>query len=172
MFRIFTPNLLTPHLRIDSVVELTPDRLAEIGITSLLLDVDATLKPYRSREPLDKVAEWLRHVRESGIGLCLVSNGRSQRIGPFAAALALPYVAPAMKPLPYGVRRAVRMMNFIPEHTAMVGDQIFADILAGRLAGLTTILVSPIFPEQEPWFARMKRPFERLLGGKSYRSSG
>ena len=39
----------------------------------------------------------------------------------------------------------------------MVGDQLFADILAGRLAGLTTFLVEPIHPEEEPWFTRLKR---------------
>ena len=45
----------------------------------------------------------------------------------------------------------------------MVGDQIFADVMAGRLAGLTTILVRPIQPNEEPWFARMKRPLERVV---------
>ena len=45
----------------------------------------------------------------------------------------------------------------------MVGDQVFADILAGRLAGLKTILVDPIHPEEEPWFTRLKRPPERWV---------
>ncbi len=47
--------------------------------------------------------------------------------------------------------------------TAIVGDQLFADIMAGRLAGLTCILVRPIHPEQERWFTRIKRPLERIL---------
>ena len=38
----------------------------------------------------------------------------------------------------------------------VVGDQIFADILAGNLAGVFTILVTPIKPEQEHWFTRIK----------------
>ncbi len=45
----------------------------------------------------------------------------------------------------------------------MVGDQLFADVVSGRLAGLACILVRPIHPEQEPWFTRMKRPLERFL---------
>ena len=44
----------------------------------------------------------------------------------------------------------------------MVGDQVFADVLAGRLAGIKCILVRPIHPEEEPWFTRIKRPPERL----------
>jgi hypothetical protein len=38
----------------------------------------------------------------------------------------------------------------------------FADVLAGRLAGLFTILVTPL-GHHEPWFTRVKRPFERQV---------
>ena len=62
-----------------------------------------------------------------------------------------------------GCRAAVRKMGFRPQRTAMVGDQLFADVMAGRLAGLRSILVRPIHPEEEPWFTRLKRRPERLL---------
>ena len=45
----------------------------------------------------------------------------------------------------------------------MVGDQIFADVMAGRLAGIRSILVDPIHPEEEPWFTRLKRLPERFV---------
>jgi predicted HAD superfamily phosphohydrolase YqeG len=45
----------------------------------------------------------------------------------------------------------------------MVGDQLFADVMAGRLAGVHSILVTPIHPEEEPWFTRLKRLPERLM---------
>ena len=44
----------------------------------------------------------------------------------------------------------------------MVGDQLFADVLAGRLAGLYTILVRPTSAD-EPWFTSVKRPLERRM---------
>ena len=73
-----------------------------------------------------------------------------------------------MKPLPLGCRRAIREMGFEASRTAMVGDQLFADIVAGRLAGLTTILVDPIHPEEEPWFTRLKRgPEGWLVAGEA-----
>ena len=52
------------------------------------------------------------------------------------------------------------------DRTAMVGDQVFADVMAGRLAGVFTILVRPIHPEDEPWFTRWKRPWENARFGK------
>ena len=105
-------------------------------------------------------------MRQAGFGLCLVSNGLGERIGRFAEVARLPFVAKAMKPLPAGCRRAMSKMGYSRESTAMVGDQVFADIMAGRLAGLTTFLVQPIHPEEEPWFTRLKRSPERWLLGK------
>lgn len=154
---------LCPHLRLGGVLELTVERLREIGLDALLLDVDCTLKPYHERDISPEVSAWLSELREAGIGLCLVSNGRGRRIREFAQRLGLPYVAKALKPLPFGVRKAIRQRGFERRRTAMVGDQVFADVMAGRLAGVTSIYVRPMHPEQEPWFTRLKRPFERLV---------
>jgi len=154
---------IAPHFRVKHVLELTLERLGELQLDALLLDVDCTLKRYRDREVSPEVLAWLDELRSAGIGLCLVSNGLGQRIGQLAEKLDLPFVAKAMKPLPFRLRAAVRKMDFPPTRTAMVGDQLFADVMAGRLAGLTAILVRPLHPEEEPWFTRLKRPAARLL---------
>jgi HAD superfamily phosphatase (TIGR01668 family) len=155
-----------PHLQVGSVIELTPERLREYGLRSLLLDVDCTLKNYRSDIPLPEILDWLETMKANGIGLCLVSNGRGERITRFAEGIQLPFIATAMKPLPSGCHKALRLMNFEEKSTAMVGDQVFADLLAGKFAGLFTILVTPIHPEEEPWFTRLKRPLERIVLAK------
>ena len=156
-------RFLTPHRRLENVCELTLERLDQWGLDALLLDVDCTLKRYGDEQVAPEVAAWLAALRCGGVGLCLVSNGMGPRIERFAARVDLPFLAQALKPLPWGCRRALRKMDFQPSRTAMVGDRLFADILAGRLAGLTTIHVRPIHPEEEPWFTRLKRGPERCL---------
>jgi uncharacterized protein len=156
-------RLFQPDLRIATVQELSLPRLRALGLDALLLDADCTIKRYRSRECVPEAARWLSELRAAGIGLCLVSNGLENRVRRFAEGAGLPFVAQAMKPLPFGCRRAMRRMGFPPGRTAMVGDQVFADVMAGRLAGLRTILVDPINPEEEPWFTRLKRRPERFL---------
>ncbi|MFH1922336.1 MAG: YqeG family HAD IIIA-type phosphatase [Planctomycetota bacterium] len=156
-------RLLAPHLRVESVLDLTLDRLRELELDALLLDADCTLKRYREETVTAEVAAWLDELRRAKIGLCLVSNGLGERIGRFANTLDLPFVAKAAKPLPFGCRAAMRKMGFDRRRTAMVGDQLLADVMAGRLAGMTSILVRPIGPEEEPWFTRLKRPAERVL---------
>jgi HAD superfamily phosphatase (TIGR01668 family) len=102
---------------------------------------------------------WVRSLVDAGLAVCLVSNGRAQRIGGLARALEVEFVANALKPSPRGCLRAARRLGIQPSRLVMVGDQVFADILAGRLAGMATVLVTPR-SSREPWFTRLKRPFE------------
>ncbi len=159
----FVFRILTPHYRIHHVWELTPERLRQWGLCALLLDVDCTLSRYHQPEPLPEAAAWLEQLRLEGIRLCLISNGLGPRIKQFARRLDLPCVAKAMKPLPWGIRSAVQQIGSPPSQTAIVGDQVFADVMAGRLAGIRSILVEPIHPEEEPWFTRLKRRPERFV---------
>jgi hypothetical protein len=156
-------RLVTPDLRLDSVLELDLPGLGRLNLNALLLDVDCTLKNYRAEEPPPETAAWIERLRAAGIGLCLISNGRAKRIRRLAERLSLPMVCRACKPFPFGCRAALRRMGFDRRKTAIVGDQLFADVMAGRLAGLACILVRPIHPEEEPWFTRIKRPLERFL---------
>lgn len=152
-----------PSYRTASVTDLTPEQLNRLHLKALLLDVDCTLKRYTEQIPEQCVLDWIAELRNAGIFLCLLSNGKKERIARTAERLGLPFIALALKPLPKGCRRALKEFHLSAEETAMVGDQLFADTAAGNLAGLTTILVTPIHPEEEHWFTRVKRPFEKML---------
>ena len=163
---LFMLRLITPDYRVSAVEELTPQRLRQWDLKALLLDVDCTLTRYRRGEPTPEVRAWIEQLGIEGFGLCLVSNGMGKRIRRFAERFGLPCVSRAMKPLPWGVRSALKLLQSPPSQTAMVGDQLFADVMAGRLAGVRTILVRPIHPEEEPWYTRAKRLPERLVLGQ------
>ena len=160
-------NWLQPNLILDSVADITPELLQRHGLRSLLLDVDSTLKSYRATEiPLESV-QWITSLQVAGIQFCILSNGLEHRIRPLAEQIGIPFIAPAMKPSPFGCRTAIKMMGFDPKATAMVGDQVFADILAGKFARIFTILVTPIHPEEEHWYTRIKRPLEKWVINKA-----
>jgi HAD superfamily phosphatase (TIGR01668 family) len=137
--------------------------LERLDLKALLLDVDCTLKNYRAENLPPESVAWIERLRAAGIGLCLISNGRAKRIRRLAERLSLPVVCGACKPLPFGCRAALKKMGFERRTTAIVGDQLFADVVAGRLAGLACILIRPIHPEEEHWYTRIKRPLERFL---------
>jgi HAD superfamily phosphatase (TIGR01668 family) len=155
-------RLLTPHLYLSSIHELDAARLRALGLEGLLLDVDGTLKDHPATVLPAATVAWVKALDAGGIRLCLLSNGRGRRIGALAEALGVLFVAKAFKPLPFGCRAGLRKLELPAERVGVVGDQVFADVLAGRLAGLFTILVHPTSPE-EPWFTRIKRPLERRV---------
>lgn len=155
--------LFLPEYFFESVLALQPEVLLSLGIRSLLLDIDSTLITYRSRVLVPGVEGWLKELKGAGIGVCLVSNGTERRVRDTARMLDLPFVCHAFKPLPFGCRRALKSLHFDRASTAVVGDQLLADVLAGHLAGLKTILVRPVGLSEEPWFTAIKRPFERVV---------
>ena len=153
-------GLLFPHHDFRRIYEIPQDFFASRGIRALLLDVDNTLTTHNNPLPHQEVLVWLRGQQNLGLRLMIISNNHQERVAPFAQALGLEYIADAAKPLPGKVRKTLASWGLTPGQTALIGDQIFTDVLCGRLAGLLTILVEPI--EMEPMrFYRIKLYIEK-----------
>jgi HAD superfamily phosphatase (TIGR01668 family) len=155
-------RLLTPHLQLPSVLDIQPDLLRALGVEGLLLDLDETLKDYYENSFRPEVVAWIERMNREHIRMCILTNGRAKRVAPLAERLGVTCVPFALKPFPHGVKAAVTKLGLDRTRVAMVGDQVFADVLAGRLAGVFTILVRPT-SEREPWNTRIKRPLERYV---------
>ncbi len=137
--------MLTAHWSGKTIYDIDPAALARRGIRLLLADLDNTLVPYGVPEPTQPVREWTAALREQGVTLFVLSNNRHpQRPERFSKALGVPYIGHAGKPKPGSFYKAMEQMGCTPEQTAIVGDQIFTDILGGSRAGVTTLLVEPI----------------------------
>lgn len=136
---------LLPHWVGKSIYDIVPSALAGRGIKLLLADLDNTLVPYGVPEPTEQVRDWEAELRKCGVTLFILSNNRHpQRTSRFSNALDVPFIGHAGKPKPTSFYCAMERMGCTKAQTAIVGDQIFTDILGGRNAGVTTLLVEPI----------------------------
>ncbi len=144
------------------ITDIKLDFLKAEGIDTLLLDVDNTLSTHHGTVLVDGLSEWLDRMTESGIKLIVVSNSKRWRIEPFAARIGLPFVSLAAKPLPFGYRKAVKALGAEKRHTAIIGDQIFTDVLGANLFGIKSLLVRPIKLEDGRSF-KIRRYFEKKL---------
>lgn len=128
-----------------SIYDLNGRELADRGIRLLLADLDNTLVPYGVPEPTDAVRAWNEQLKAAGVTLFVLSNNRhADRPRIFCDALGVPFIGHAGKPKTPSFIQAMERMKVTREQTAIVGDQIFTDILGGSRAGVTTILVRPI----------------------------
>ncbi len=136
---------LTADYTFRTIYDIRPQTLASAGIRLLLADLDNTLVPYGVPEPDEAVRAWKGELTAAGVTLFLLSNSRkSGRAQRFAESLGIPYIGHAGKPKTPSFVRAMEEMGCTPQQTAIVGDQIFTDILGGNRAGVTTLLVEPI----------------------------
>lgn len=155
-----------PDIVAASVQDIDPQALRARGIEALLLDLDNTLVMWRSHDLRAEVSAWVERAREAGLRLYIVSNTSSaRRVEPVARQLGIPYAVRAAKPALRAFRRAADLLDVPPEKVAVVGDQVFTDVLGGNRAGMLTILVNPINREREFISTRMMRVLERLVWG-------
>lgn len=138
------PLSFLPKMILPALTDVTPELLHEQGIRLLMLDFDNTIVPYTTDVPTEKMAAWLREMKDSDIAVCIVSNSKNNRLIRFCEKYSLDYVMRAKKPRTKGIRECLDRYGILPEHSALVGDQIFTDTLGGNLAGAAPILISAI----------------------------
>lgn len=158
-------SLFRPTALQHRVTDLTPEYLRGMGVRALLLDVDNTIASYTSHQPIPGAVEWGRRMVEEGFRVLIVSNNFKKRVGPFAARFGLDFISFAMKPLPFGYLRARSRLGVKRRECAIIGDQIFTDVIGANLCGMRSVLLEPIEPEEGVTF-RVRRFFERGLRRK------
>ncbi len=151
-----------PDIKLDRITEISVALLNKYNINALILDVDNTLSTHHGQVLTDGLEDWLKEMRENHIALTILSNSTSKRLEPFAKKIGLDFISIGLKPLPFGYLRALKKLKSKRKNTAIVGDQIFTDTLGGNIAGVKTILLTPIKPESSLRF-RMKRQNEKIL---------
>lgn len=156
-------KLFRPGECVASVTSIDLDGLERRGIRALLMDLDNTLVRWQSSVISAEVEEWVKAVVNRGFKVCIVSNTRSrERLRQLAEQLGVSFVRRGCKPRRGGFREALDLLGVERTHAAVIGDQIFTDILGGNRMGLHTVLVRPIHPH-EFIGTRISRIFEKLL---------
>ena len=138
------PLSFIPNIIVDRLTDITPELLQSRGIRFLMLDFDNTIVPYTTNTPTDDMEQWLRDMQKSGIGLCVVSNSKRDRVVKFCDARGIPCITHSKKPFQKGIRACRDRFSLDLSHAALAGDQIYTDVLGANCAGAVSILVTPI----------------------------
>jgi putative phosphatase len=151
------PDRFAPCLSQVPIAELE-----RAGIKGLILDLDNTLVCWGGSEIAEEHLAWVREARARGLKLVMLSNNFSDRVTQVASQMEIPFVANACKPAPVGFVRALRRLGLPRSSVAVVGDQLFTDVLGGKICGLYTILTEPLEAKDHP-ITNVFRFFERLM---------
>lgn len=157
-------KLLFPDQHLNNIFEIDSDHLQSMGIKGIITDMDNTLVAWRERTVYPRLAGWLEGLKKKGFKLIIVSNNSQDSGGRLAKELDIPAIWYAVKPRRKAFKKALEMMQLSPGEVAVIGDQVFTDVLGGNRLGLYTILVTPISEKEFIW-TRLMRRFEGLVLG-------
>ena len=154
---------LYPNLYLKKVEDITIETLIKNKIKLLILDVDNTLIDYY-KNLSEEVIKWAKEMKGQGIKLYILSNtNNEEKVKNVAQKLDIQYKHFAMKPFKKGFKYIQKQTNINPENIAVVGDQIFTDIIGGNRSKMFTILVDPIDSKKDYWYTAWKRPIENKI---------
>ena len=155
-------NFMRPKLYATAINQIDPFELRSRGVRGAIVDLDNTLVGFRSLAPLEEDALWVSRARDAGVCVVVLTNNGTPWASEVAQDLGVPCIPRARKPLPFGFRRALKVLELEPHEAVVIGDQLFTDVLGAKLAGLDVILVDPLV-RRDPWNTRPLRWIERIV---------
>jgi len=155
-------KLFCPDLYVKDIYSINLDDLLKRNIYGILIDLDNTLIPWNSYEVDDRLKEWIEQCNKRDIKLCIISNNKAKRIQCCSEMLLIPAVIGALKPSKAAFREGLKLLGLAPSQVAVVGDQLFTDILGAKRMGMYAILVKPLSNNEFIW-TKIMRLFERRL---------
>lgn len=160
-------SIFFPNEYVKSIYTINYKKLQEKGIQGLVFDIDNTLVPYFIQTPPKKITGFICRLVRQGFKVTLVSNNTKKRVELFMQqldnkGLQIKAFHRAKKPSKINLSKAIEHMDLDKKKVALIGDQVFTDVLGGNRTGLYTILVKPISDKDEP-ITKIKRGIESLV---------
>ncbi len=164
--------LIYPDKYLNNVKEITIDFLKDNNIKALILDVDNTLINF-DKELLDGTDLWCENLKKEGIKFFILSNtNKKEKVEKVSKELDIPFINFAKKPLK---NNFIKVQNILEikdsKEIAVVGDQIFTDVLGARFSNMYSILTKPI-DDRDIFMTKVKRPLENLVVKRYLKKNG
>ena len=159
-------SVFVPDYYVKSIYHINYNKLKEMGITNLIMDIDNTLMPWGSKVADKKVKEFIKGLKLKGFKICILSNRKKTNVTSFIDDMDVLFFSFGRKPMKIMFMGALRKLEAKPDSTCIIGDQIFTDVFGGNSCGITTVLVDPIDNEEfsgTKWLRRMERNIRKKL---------
>ena len=154
-----------PDTTVSSTYAIDYEKLYKEGYRGILFDIDNTLVAYDEECPNQDVIDFINKLKRNGIEVALCSNSPSSRGKNFGKHLPVSNTYPfSCKPFPFCFKKAMRDHGLKANQIAILGDQMYTDILGGNIWGLYTILTAPIAIKDRN-ITKVFRFFEELIYG-------
>ncbi|MEG2484407.1 MAG: YqeG family HAD IIIA-type phosphatase [Clostridia bacterium] len=154
--------MFKPSYYFKGIEDIDVNFFKKENIEGIIIDLDNTIIDVQ-RVISEEKMKWIGEVIESGVKICILSNsGNLDKVSSVAKIIGVPYLLNAMKPSKKGFTMALGILDLPKEKCAIIGDQVFTDVLGGNRYKMRSILVDP-FDIFEPFWIKVKRPLENII---------
>ena len=154
--------LIKPDYNVEKLEDINFAELKSLGKSVLMFDLDSTVMPSKSGEYLPKTKELLKKLQEDFTVVILSNNTKQDYINKVRAISDFEVVSHAAKPDTKIMLEYLNKIGKTPQDAVMIGDRPLTDILCGKNACVTTVLVDSITKDTESKIVRFVRWLERL----------
>jgi HAD superfamily phosphatase (TIGR01668 family) len=159
---------LTPDFIYDSVYDIDFGALKKNNIKGLIFDIDNTLVSYNQPEPTNDVVGLMNKLKSENFEICFISNNDRQRVEQFNRNLKYLSFYKAGKPSTKFFKEAAKKMEMERGNIAVIGDQLFTDVIAAKRMKMPSVLVTPVEPVESVFF-KLKRLGEKPFIKRYYK---
>ena len=136
-------NKYIPNMYYKNIYEINYKLLKEKGIKCILFDLDNTLVEPHTKHSNEKLQKLFIELKKD-FKVIIFSNSFITRLLPFKKELEVDINHTSLKPLKHSFNKVLKKYKFNKDEVAIIGDQIFTDIIGGNNVGINTILVDSI----------------------------
>ena len=151
-----------PHEYHASIFEIPYKTLKEQGIKSLFFDLDNTIIGY-DEVSLSKDHIHLLNDLKKDFKVVIISNTSYKRVSLALKDIEVPFIWHAKKPLKFGFRKAVKLVNEDKNNVIMVGDQLMTDVFGSTRYGIKAILVRSVKRKSDRKITQFNRKIEQIV---------
>lgn len=153
---------IKPDYIFTSIYDIDVNELKAKGIKGIFFDLDSTVMQSKTGKFTKKTLDFLNSLKND-FKVAIISNNRNKAyVDKVKKTSPVAIYSNARKPDVKVLKIACFEMGLEVKETVMVGDRPLTDILAGKKAGMKTILVDSISKNTEGKIVRLVRFLERL----------
>ncbi|AEV95392.1 YqeG family HAD IIIA-type phosphatase [Pediococcus claussenii] len=155
-------SIFKPTWMVERIYDLSADDLKNNGVEAVLTDLDNTLIAWNNPDGTQELLDWFDMMRTAGIKVIVVSNNNHHRVQLAVEKFGLPFESRALKPLTFGINKAIKHYQLDRKGVIMVGDQLITDMVSANMAEVRGVLVKPLVGS-DAWNTRINRFLEQFI---------
>jgi len=137
--------------------------LKKLKITNIFIDLDNTIVSRYEFDVSKYTINKFNKLENEGFKFYIISNNsKPNRVNKISSLLNIEATYLSLKPLTWTIGRIIKNNSLNKDSCIIIGDQLFTDILTGKLLNISTMLVKPLSIEKN-YFRRKMIELERNI---------